>query len=367
MRSAVVSVVLAGALLAACASSHDAIKQKIDYGADATRKSAALDVPPDLAKPDTGNEVTVPAPKPGDANYSDFVQQQQKQAQVVATQQPAVLPAVPGIAVHRDGAQRWLVVNATPEQLWPTLREFLLKNGLRVGFEDPRIGIMETEWAENRANPDADVVQKYVGKVFPRLFDTGERDKYRIRVEPGRAAGTTDVYLTQRALVETGNNSPVAYESPGWHVAPSNPELEAEMLTQLMVFLGADAKLARAAVNQPATPRARLAQNPQGDKVIYIKDSYDAAWHRVGLALDRVGVDIVSENRDKGQYVVRARKSAAPGLFSSGGGDAKTAPTYTLGLTQADGGEVAVAIGGGDAQDGKGRDRLLTLVFDQLK
>jgi len=42
---------------------------------------------------------------------------------------------------------------------------------------------METDWAENRTKIPQDIIRRTLGRVLDSLYDSGERDKFRARLE----------------------------------------------------------------------------------------------------------------------------------------------------------------------------------------
>ena len=101
---------------------------------------------------------------------------------------------------------------------------FLLKR------EDPQTGIMETDWAENRADIPKGVIRDMIGKVFDQLYSAATRDKFRVRLERGQQPGTTEVYVTHFGAeeVEAGGSNPASQIGTVWQPRPREPELEAE-------------------------------------------------------------------------------------------------------------------------------------------
>jgi outer membrane protein assembly factor BamC len=87
------------------------------------------------------------------------------------------------VRIERDGNQRWLVVNRPPTSCGSPVREFWLENGFQLVVDQANLGIMETDWAENRAKLPQDIIRATLGKVFDSLYSTGERDKFRTRLE----------------------------------------------------------------------------------------------------------------------------------------------------------------------------------------
>ena len=212
------------------------------------------------------------------------------------------------IRIERDGSQRWLVVNRSPEVLWPQIRDFWQDNGFLINIDSPDTGIMETDWAENRAKLPQDFIRKTLGKVFDALYSTGERDKFRTRLERN-ADGTTDIFISHRGAQEeiVGVNK----DTTMWTARPSDPELEAEFLSRLMVQLSdmnqKEKARAKALAEQKTVvlpSRATLVKGEGSSKVV-VDETFDRTWRRVGLALDRVGFTVEDRDRSKGLYFVR--------------------------------------------------------------
>jgi len=284
--------------LAGCSIIPDS--RKIAY--KSAGKAPTLEVPPDLSPVARDDRYLVPdAAGKGSATFSAYSADRTPQAQA---QNSAVLPRVDKVSVERSGNQRWLVVAAPPDKLWDSVKDFWQETGFIVAIERPEAGVMETDWAENRAKIGTDIIRNTLGSLLDSLYSTGERDKFRTRFEPGAVPGTTDVFVTHRGMEEVYTSS--AQDDTRWQPRASDPELEAEMLRRLMVRLGSDEKRAEASVAAAkAEPRAKLAKSDSGAGTLEVFDRFDRAWRRVGLALDRVGFTVEDRDRSRGLYFVR--------------------------------------------------------------
>ena len=276
--------------------------KKIDYKSAA--KAPTLEVPPDLSQIAKDDRFLVPdaaADGKGSATFSAYSADRSPAAQAKNT---TVLPEVDKVRVERAGGQRWLVVSLPADKLWDTVKDFWQETGFIVSVERPDVGVMETDWAENRAKVGDDFIHNTLGKVLDTLYSTGERDKFRTRLEPGKEPGTTDVFISHRGMEEVFTSS--AKDTTAWQPRPSDPELEAEMLRRLMVRLGSEEKRAEVAVAEAkAEPRAKLAKADDGSGTLEVYERFDRAWRRVGLALDRVGFTVEDRDRTRGLYFVR--------------------------------------------------------------
>ena len=367
--------------LTGCSSVGEMLEpDKIDYkSAGKANKSNKLEVPPDLTQVRSEGRYSVGDNPTGTATASTY--NAQRPAGTVNTVAPAkvgpeVSPAA-DVRVVRDGNQRWLIVKQTPEQLWPRIKEFWQESGFLLAIETPEAGVMETDWAENRAKIPQDFIRNTIGKVFDSLYSTGERDKFRTRLER-TADGSTEIYISHRGAQEvlTGQQKDRAM----WTGRPADPELEAEFLGRLMARLGSDVKIAKVAVAEAkaAPQRARLAKDALGQHVL-VEESFDRAWRRVGLALDRVGFTVEDRDRARGLYFVRyvdqksdaEKKAGEPGFFArlfSSKDDKKQAQRYRILVnTSGEATRVSVQNEQGEAETGSTGDRILALLSDQLK
>lgn len=272
--------------------------KKIEYKTEG-KKLRPLEIPPDLTAPGRDERYAVPdSGKP--TTFSAYAGERK----VATSGNTEVLPEVSNLRIERSGNQRWLVVpGVTPDKLWATVKEFWQESGMLVNVEMPEAGIMETEWAENRAKLPQDMIRNFLGKALDSLYSTAERDKFRTRLEKA-ADGSTEVYISHRGMYEI-------YVTEGqsqtrWQPREPDPELEAEMLRRLMVRLGTDESKAKSMLAvAPKEERAKLNRSGPGGGTLEVMESYDRAWRRVGLALDRVGFTVEDRDRSQGLYFVR--------------------------------------------------------------
>jgi len=312
IRMAVVAAL--AALLAGCSGFGN---KSTEYKGATARASKPLEVPPELTAPTMDDRYAVPDPR-AQTTYSAYSQRNPAGATTpgVPAAGSGVLPKFDSVRMERGGDQRWLVVKGDPDKVWPAVREFWVEAGYPLVREQPEVGILETEWYEDRARIPDDFIRRYVGKVLPNMWSTSRRDKFRTRLEKGAEPGTTEVFVSNRAMEEVFTNA--NQDSTKWQPLPADRELEAEMLARMQVKLGTgDVKAAQAAqlASRPTTPqRANAPVLPEsrnavlenaGAGPLVVNDSFDRAWRRVGLALDRVGFTVEDRDRSKGIFFVR--------------------------------------------------------------
>ena len=360
--------------LAACGSFSD--KKGMDYRSASSQQVTSLEVPPDLTAPTAEDRFVVPANK----SATTFSTYNRDRATQPAAKDAGVLPKVENAGIVRAGDQRWLVVFGAPDKVWPIVREFWIENGFVLRRENPELGIMETDWAENRAKIPMDPVRRTIGKVFDNAWSTSERDKFRTRLEAGGQAGTTEIFVSHRGIAEIYPNE--FKDQTIWQPRPADRELEAEMLSRLLVKLGFDEKKTVETVASAATAAAvesKASYDKNGAGPLRVSEPFDRAWRRVGLALDRVGFTVEDRDRAKGLYFVRYIDPEAENKGSDKGFLSKLAfwrkdtpddqkPQYRILVAEAGGAStVNVQNAKGEPETTGTGKRILGLLFDQLK
>lgn len=351
--------------------------KKIDY--KSARQVSTLEIPPDLTAPSRDDRYAVPdlAPR-GVATYSDY--SSERAAQPVVSAGPEVLPSTSiKVRMERAGAQRWLVIQGTPDELWPQIKDFWIETGFILNIDRPDIGVMETDWAEDRAKIPQDWLRSTVGRVFDGLWSTSIRDKFRTRIEEGKEPGTVEVFISHRGVEEVFTSQ--TQERTSWQPRPSDPELEAEMMSRLMVRLGVEETRAAEIVqsSESVVERARLMTSATGTK-LEVDETFDRAWRRVGLALDRLGFAVEDRDRNEGVYFVRyidpdaGSGEAEPGMLSrlafwrSADDVAERGGEYRIRVVGAgDVSRVTVLTREGGEDSSETAVRILTVLHEQLR
>ena len=280
-------------------------------------RSRPLEVPPDLTSISSNDTYTVPG---ASTTYSEFSQGQENPAE-----KEKILPTPDSVHLERAGSQRWLVVQAPPEKIWPVIREFWAELGFAVRVENSDTGVMETEWVDPSSltkDDKGNYLDKFQGWL-DRLNTLANRQKFRTRLDRGESEGTTEIYMSHRAVSDTPDDGKVKVRNrlgefdTGY--APQNQartiaekeradaeDLDAELLRRLMVRLGVEDQKSRSIMGNSNTQlRASLSKATDGTFRLAVNDEFDRAWRRVGLALDRVGFVVEDKNRSNGVYFVR--------------------------------------------------------------
>jgi outer membrane protein assembly factor BamC len=338
--------------------------EKIDY--KSTTKGSTLEVPPDLTALSRDGRYNVP----GSAVTASGFAAGQSQAGV-----PVAANSLSDVRIERSGTQRWLVVARPADQIWSPVRDFWQDNGFLLNTDRQDVGIMETDWAENRAKLPQDFIRSTIGKALEGLYDTGERDKFRTRLE--RNGSTTEIYITHRGMVEkiVGGSTANTQVGTMWEPRPSDPELETEMLRRLMVKLGVSQEQSKALTASSVPKATSRVANVNGTPVVQVDDGFDRAWRRVGLSLDRTGFTVEDRDRAQGVYFVRyvepKADSKEPGFFSklfgAGGNDAPPLKFRIAVRSQGEATTVSILNAAGSPESSANAQRIVKVLADDLR
>ncbi len=369
-KATMLTAVIAGmTLLSGCSTMNDILKgDKIDYKTSG-KAGPSLEVPPDLTQLTRETRYVVPGTA---VSANAFQVGQNTQALPVAAL------AVGDVRIERSGSQRWLVVNRPADKLYGPIRDFWLESGFLLALDQENLGIMETDFAENRAKLPQDFIRETLGKVFESLYSTGERDKFRTRLERN-ATGGTEIFVSHRGLVEvvvggsTGKNT--TGDGTVWQPVPPNPELEAEFLRRMMVKLGVTQEQSKALVASGVPASTSKVDTVNGVPVVQIQEGFDRAWRRVGLTLDRTGFTVEDRDRAQGTYFVRyvdvTSDRKEPGILSkifSAAAPAVPPIKYRITLkSQGDATTVSVLNAQGAAESSVNAQRIVKVIADDLK
>ena len=371
LRAAIAASLLVSVLGCSTQSSFLESK-KIDY------KSAGqiqpLEIPPDLTVPSADDRFSVPDGKSGSGTTLSTYEGGKTAG--TTDKSTKVLPTNSKIKLERDGSQRWLKVNMPAEELWLQVKDFWQESGFILKIDAPAAGVMETDWAENRAKLPQDIVRSTIGKVFDGLYSTSERDKFRTRLERGKDAGMTEVYISHRGMQEIYTSE--LKKDTRWQPRKADPELETEMLLRLANRLGSEDARAQAETQPKPEDRAKLVKANDGKSQLDVLEDFERAWRRVGLALDRVGFTVDDRDRSKGVYFVSYvdpqddNKVKPKGFFARlfGSGDSKPGKQGQYRISVNDAGNsttVRVQDKAGNPEKTPVGDKILDLLYAQLK
>lgn len=282
------SLLISLILISACATNtHD---KPLDYETPgAGSLSDRLIVPPDITGISSQNKYELPTGAIRATEYNASLSAEQSALRGAVDHSTRI----DGAHIERAGQQRWLVIdNQSPKELWAGLRAFWQKMGFVIAKEEPNIGFMETQWAENRANIPGDVVRDFLTKIgLGSVYSSAFRDKFIIHVEAKDQHGSLISFTNQRREeVFTSSN----HSSTKWVSRPADNNLEAQFLARYMMSLGLDKNtVAEKLKNADKHWLADL-----NHESLFLKGSnHSRNYYRLKLALERIGLSILDASR----------------------------------------------------------------------
>ena len=339
-RFSVLTLGVGVALLSGCSQMNQIMGTEDSVKYRSTVAGDPLSIPPDLTQ--ANRDARYRAPE-GSTTFSQYAAAQQDRGSSAGTQN--ILPSVGDVNVVRDGDMRWLVVNRPAEQVYPQIIEFWGEQGFTIQTQDPLAGMVVTDWAENRSKIPEGWIKSALGAIFDQVFDSGERERFRTRIE--RVNGKTEVYISHQQMVETGTADNSGWK---WVAGKEDPNLNAAMLARLMVFLGTDIQTAQAKVTaaQKQSNSPVIEPAVSGQAALSLGEPFDRAWRRVGVAIDSAGFFVEDRDRSAGDYYVRyldtdtGQKIEQPNVFQRMFGGKGTSEPRTFRIRVADQGSSSV-------------------------
>lgn len=354
-------------LVASCSSVESLVAgDKVDYRSAGT-KTTGLEIPPDLTQLSRDTRYQ----QGSSVSAATF---QAGASAPMSAQTTTVAPQQRGDArIERQGNQRWLATSMSPEALWPQLQSFWKDGGFVLVTDQPATGVMETDWAENRAKLPQDIIRGTLGKLVDSLYSTGELDRFRTRLE--RTGSGTEIFVSHRGMIEVYSNS--SKDNTIWQPRPADPELETEFLRRMMVKLGVPQEQSKALVaagGPPPEQRATVSVE-NGQPTVRINENFDRAWRRVGLTLDRTGFTVEDRDRAAGTYYVRyvPTDRKEPGTlakilsFGRAGEDAKPLKLRVQVKSQGEVSTISVLNDAGAPETTDNAKKIVQVIADDLK
>ena len=309
-----------------------------EYAAGTARPTSDLTVPPGLTAPDVS------------AGY--------KMLSTSNLNEGYKLNSIEDMKIEQAGSERWLVIRGkTVNQVWPMMLGYLNQAGLGVRYQNKTVGVLQTEWTTRNNVVSETGIRKFFDWVgWGSMYSL--KSQYMFRVNLWQNGNDTQVFVSDYQMNEVYpgcakylNQSIRVYSSdtqiPYWMPLPPDPKLELEFLLRFMAFAGLKPEQVKHVETEvkatAASPQTKMA-SLQGDRLI-ISDSFDRAWWRSGLALERVGLGISDKNRSTGEYYAYPLQSQIdnpdPGVIERWFGRDKNnlkqpKPEYTVKLTPSD-------------------------------
>ena len=238
-----------------------------------------------------------------------------------------------GVVIQALGDRRWIVIDATPAQVWPLVRDFWSQLNLELDIADPGAGIMETAWLEATNAPET-------------------RQKYRVIIEPGLHSSSSEIIVQHMQNLRT-QPPPLTIE---WPETSDDQDMEQQILTAISQYLADRNDIYQASTASllagtiEGARKANIVEFAGSSPFLALRIDFDRAWVQVRQALDNAEVEIIDSNRDDSMLQVRfagiVQQPPEPGFIRRLFGASSEAPEliyrdFTLRL-QTDGDSVNV-------------------------
>ena len=218
-----------------------------------------------------------------------------------------------GVVIQNLGDRRWIVIDATPAQVWPLVRDFWSELDLELDLADPGLGTMETAWLEAGNAPET-------------------RQKYRIVIEPGLHSASSEITVKHLQNLRT-QPVPLTVE---WPEMSDDLDMERQILGAISQYLADRNDIYQASTASllagtiEGARKANIVENLGGNPYLQLRIDYDRAWVQVRQALDNADIEIVDSNRDESVFNVRfagiVREQPEPGFVRRLFGGSNEAP-----------------------------------------
>lgn len=191
------------------------------------------------------------------------------------------------VVIQRMENSSWIIVDVSPSELWPRIRDYWRERKVEIAFENPTGGVMDTGW-------------------FVLEGSLLNREKIRVTVDTGFQADSAEIRLLHMSSLQ----SAPALSQVIWPEISMDSDIEYATLTALSTFLADIADLYQAssvsflAGSIPTAGKAVLTASPSGEEVLRLQANFNRSWAAIGRAMNRAGVETVSQDSAAGIYEV---------------------------------------------------------------
>jgi len=282
------SISLIGTLiLTGCGFNNPSSSPDVVYS-DASDEAKQLQIPPDLTNVSNSEQFILPGLEAGPLARN------------------RLLPVFNGAKYIREDNQNWLELNQSAESIWPLVLEFIRKQKLVVEKTEPTTGLIFTQW---RADTEKN------GGLLKNLISGEEMfSRYAFRLErnsSGTRLFARSMQLSGDAVNDSANDQ--------WPSSSHNPEQVAQVLVELLVFLGAEQQQAQGILSEPQANAiiddAEVQTTAAGSQLVVHK-GFAPSFRDVQKAVNNLDYTIVLSDDSVGVIQASPEAGAEPMLFS---------------------------------------------------
>ncbi|MFO7705485.1 MAG: outer membrane protein assembly factor BamC [Halopseudomonas sp.] len=338
-----------------------------DRGSDyqAAQIRPRMTVPDGVDSKPMGDLLPVPGQIAGAEEYDKFDMPRPQALQVSADASE--------FSLQQNGSVRWVHAQRTPADTWPLVRRFWTDYQVPVASENASLGEVQSGWIALDTQTDNPLVRRIAPAVGEGRSLRDQEHRFRMRVEPGVQAGSSEIFVLHTSRSQGGNRDE-------WPETSDNRNLERAVLAEMESYLSqarADGSTSLVASQSGLSgQQATLDRDGAGNAVLNIQADFNRTWAAVGDALGRADVLVTDLDRSSGVYFVDLDQTASsqekkPGffgrLFGREGNEEDVERPLQVRLTQVSNGvQVTVERGIETAADAAQARALLTRIRDNL-
>ena len=213
--------------------------RKIEYRGDENQRGRRLEHPPDLISDALTREGDAAADDEDGVSLSEYRVGDVPEIEEAGAAAPDADESAQAV-LRGAGNLQWLESELSPDDAWEIVRKFW---DTRMGFplekDEPKLGFMETEWLDLRARRGfgfAGILDDFLDRVR----DSGQRDKFRTRIDPADDRQGSRIYIAHRHVTEVFDLRSRQAGGARFQGLPPDPHLEAEMLRRMMLYLSGE-------------------------------------------------------------------------------------------------------------------------------
>lgn len=273
--------------LASCTFINPQNSPDVIYG-DTSNEAKRLQIPPDLNNVSNGEQFILPGNEAGPLSRN------------------RLLPDFSDAQYVRRGDQNWLELNQSAETVWPLVMEFIRKQKWIVEKTVPNTGLVFTQWRSDN--------EKSGGLLKGLISSETLFSRYSFRLERNGAGSR----LFARAMQRTGDAIEQA-PNDQWPESSHNPEAVSQVLTSLLVFLGAEEQKAKGILSDAQASAmledAEVQTTTTGSQLIVHK-AFAPAFDDVREAVGSLAYNVILSDASVGSIQISTATDAEPILIS---------------------------------------------------
>lgn len=225
------------------------------------------------------------------------------------------------VKIQSLGGKRWIMINVSPAEIWPRLRNTLSSSSIPLTVADGQAGVIETQWLRFRD-------------------DDTTSHRYRMTVEPGVQQNSSEIRVLH-------NSAPVDQEAGvEWSATSSSDEREDEfvrLMANSLASIEETGVVSLLAANIGGGEKVTVLTPADEQPTLRMKIEAERAWASLLAAADRGGFSLIDQNRSAGELLVNysaeseEKKGFFRRLFSGSDDDKKLFPTHKVRFIEATG------------------------------